>query len=134
VIFFSKIIQKILLLSIIITTLCGTYYKNTRNILDDITDIVNSVKNNPTKRIRNPVNPEEILSEKWEENPNLYNSFVKWINSLYDDLLLLKDESEIEEKLKAMFDEKIVKSLLDALEERSSIDENRNKLFLQVVF
>ena len=86
--------------SIIITTLCGNYYINQGNILGDITSIVDTIKTNPISRVYNPVNSEELLSEKWEENPILYNSFTRWIDFLHTDLQLLKGAKNTEEKLK----------------------------------
>ncbi|MDE0151705.1 MAG: nucleotidyltransferase [Bdellovibrionales bacterium] len=114
--------------SIIITTLCGNYYTSQRSIPDGLTNIVNTIKINPTPKVYNPINSEELLSEKWEENPILYNSFRTWIDSLYTDLQSLKDANNIEEKLKEMFGEKIVNPILDELKKRSLIHTNRKNL------
>ena len=114
--------------SIIITTLCGIYYINQGNILNNIISIVDTIKTNPTPRVYNPVNSEELLSEKWEENPILYNSFTGWIDFLHADLQLLKGVKNTEEKLKEMFGENIVKPILDELEERNFIHKNRSDL------
>ena len=89
--------------SIIITTLCGKYYKTLGSILDDMINIVDSIKRNPTKNIYNPINPQELLSEKWEKEPIIYNSFTKWVKSIHNDLELLKATKNIEKKLKEMF-------------------------------
>ena len=114
--------------SIIITTLCGKYYINQGNILNNIISIVDTIKTNPTSRVYNPVNSEELLSEKWEKNPSLYNRFAEWIDSLHTDLQSLKDEKNTEEKLRKMFGENIVKPILDELKERRFIHNNRSNL------
>ena len=114
--------------SIIITTLCGNYYINQGNILDSLISIINNIKANPNPIVSNPVNPKELLSEKWEANPTLYNSFITWINFLHTDLQLLKGSKDIEEKLKEMFGERIVSPILDELKERKFIHKNRSNL------
>ena len=114
--------------SIIITTLCGNYYTNQGNILDDMISIVDTIKTNPTPRVCNPINSEELLSEKWEENRTLYNSFMRWIDFLYADLRLLKGAEDTEEKLRKMFGETIVTPILDELRGRDLIHTKRKNL------
>ena len=118
--------------SIILTTLCGGYYKNRGNIFDEIVHIVNSIKANPSVEIYNPVNPLELLSEKWDKNPTLYNSFTEWINSLCVDLELLKSTENKEEKLKKMFGERIVKPILDELNTKKLIHKKQGKTFCYI--
>ena len=114
--------------SIIITTLCGNYYINQGSILDDMISIVGTVKGNPTTKVYNPVDSQELLSEKWAEDPMLHSSFTRWIDSLYTDLELLKATKNIEEKLKKMFGEKIVTPILDELRGRDLIHTKRKTL------
>lgn len=114
--------------SIILTTLCGEYYTNQGNILKSIAYIAENIKNRDVKEIYNPVNPKELLSEKWMENPELYNKFKDWIEALNTDLKILEKEEKLKETLLRMFGERITQPIFDELEGRESIHLNRKKL------
>ena len=115
--------------SIILTTLCGEYYVNQGNILKSIAYIADNIKNRDVKEVYNPVNPKELLSEKWRENPELYNKFKDWIETLNSDLEILEKEEKLKkETLLRMFGERITQPIFDELEGREGIHSNRKKL------
>ena len=114
--------------SIILTTLCGEYYESKETILDGMIHITDTIINKNIKEVYNPVNSKELLSEKWEENPELYTKFREWIQSLNNDLKDLQNREKLNENLSKMFGETIAKPVLDELEEREFIHKNRNNL------
>lgn len=118
--------------SIIITTLCGEYYKDQGSILDNMIYIVGVIGKASNIEVRNPVNPKELLSEKWKENPDLHKIFMSWIDSLLSDLQSLKNKENLDEKLKNMFGEKIMIPILDELEDRESIHIHKKRKTLSV--
>ena len=115
-------------LSIILTTLCGEYYIDQQNILDSMKHVINTIITKDTKEVYNPVNPEELFSEKWNESPELYNKFKCWVKTLEADLESLKEEENMKEILLRMFGENITQPILDELEKRESIYSNRKRL------
>ena len=116
--------------SIIITTLCGEYYINQGSIFNDMVHIVKTIKKNAPTKIGNPVNSQELLSEKWEKNPILHKKFTEWIIALNTDLETLKNKENLKEKFERMFGEKIMSPIFDELEDRNLIHKNRNNLFI----
>ena len=115
--------------SIILTTLCGEYYTaNKENILNSMIHITNVIINEKIMKVYNPVNSEELLSEKWEEKPKLYDKFIEWIKSVNIDLNNLKKEENLKEIFFKMFGETIAKPIINELKERENIHQNRSKL------
>ena len=113
--------------SIVLTTLCGEYYEDRGDILNGMIHITDRMIKTP-KEVYNPVNSEELLSEKWVENYKLYDKFIEWIEFLKSDLNTLKRGENLEKTLFKMFGETITKSILNELEEEDRIHVNRNKL------
>ena len=114
--------------SIILTTLCGEYYIDQHSILDSMKHIINTIIQKDTKEVYNPVNAKELLSEKWIENPELYNKFKNWIKILRADLESLTREENLKETILRMFGETITQPIFDELEKKESIYSNRNSL------
>ncbi len=114
--------------SIIVTTLCGEYYTNQQSILDSMNYIIESIRTKDSKEIYNPVNREELLSEKWNEDPGLYDEFTKWIKALSTDLKILKKEENLKETIIRMFGESITQPIIDELEKRENIHSSRKSL------
>lgn len=99
--------------SIILTTLAGMYYEGQDSEFATIDGIVNAIytdylKNSPFKKrieIPNPANPNEKFSDKWESQPELYESFIKFINDFkktWDELKKMQGLPEISEIMKKM--------------------------------
>ena len=101
--------------SIIITTLCRMSYKNENNILYAMKGITDCIIQQNICEVINPVNPKEVLSERWEKDLNLYNYFKKWIQSLCDDLRYLEtvSENQLSHRLIEMFGDRIITSILE---------------------
>lgn len=124
--------------SIILCTLMGNIsssYSDEIQIIQDFCTYVNGLivqsKGKPFE-IRNPV-VDEILSEKWAENPKIFFDFSKMINALAHDILKLKAATingDISSILKEMFGESITK---DVIKERvETINHSRKNGLLGV--
>lgn len=114
--------------SIILTTLCGEHYESAKdNILNEMIHITDIIIRKHIIKVYNPVDSEELLSEKWEEKPELCDKFIEWIKSLNTDLNNLKKEEDFKKIFSRMFGETITQPILDELKERSLIHKNRNK-------
>lgn len=103
--------------SIILTTIAGQLYDGEDSIFKSIDNIVTKIKNDIAisslhgeKKIQvlNPVNSSEDFTDKWEDEPNLFEHFKKFINHLGEEWDKLKreigviDEGQI---LKGLFSE-----------------------------
>ncbi len=74
-------------ISIIITTLTATAYRNQGDLLDALGAIIpgmrSSIDNrNGTWWVENPVNPQENFADKWNETPRKQELFFEWLESL----------------------------------------------------
>ncbi|WP_234943158.1 nucleotidyltransferase domain-containing protein [Priestia megaterium] len=102
-------------ISIVLTTIAGIVYQRQGSVNDTITCILNGIiEMAPEKgilKVQNPMNAEELLSERWETNPDLYNEFISFIQEFRDKWEALntsigsKGIVEISEILKEMFGE-----------------------------
>lgn len=69
-------------ISIVLTTLAGEFYGNQSSVNDAIEGILDGILNATQKgkiTVYNPQNKLEILSERWDEKPELYDSFLLFI-------------------------------------------------------
>ncbi|WP_298829955.1 nucleotidyltransferase [uncultured Planococcus sp.] len=69
-------------ISIVLTTLAGEFYGNQSSVNDAIEGILDGILNAAQKgkiTVYNPQNKLEILSERWDEKPELYDSFLLFI-------------------------------------------------------
>ncbi|MGL5151623.1 MAG: nucleotidyltransferase domain-containing protein, partial [Clostridium sp.] len=106
--------------SIVLTTLAGHYYYGEsseylaiNNILDRIIIAINNTGKKPLE-IFNPTNPDEKLSEKWDESPEDYLTFCTFIKTFKNQWrnifsLPITESSKI---LKDMFGENIITTVL----------------------
>lgn len=81
--------------SIIITTIAGQYYQGEESIFDTINNIIATIStrvNEPAGRLKilNPVNLQEDFTDKWDEEPEYYESFKKFAGHLYKEWQKLK--------------------------------------------
>lgn len=106
--------------SIVICTLMGyisSSYSNEVEIIDDFCRYVNGKINAAGEEpfeVRNPV-VDEVLTEKWEENPKNYEDFVQMMRSLTRDiqkLKLAKTNIDIVLQLKVMFGESVTNEVV----------------------
>ena len=106
--------------SIILTTLAGTLYQNQQSTLEALSYILEEVQKMITTspkllRVENPSNSDEILTEKWAENPKSYGAFKEWVDSFSLDLDFLATTQGIHKKnslLCEMFGEELAKKAL----------------------
>lgn len=128
--------------SIVLTTIAGEYYRGEDSIFTTIDSIVSQINQriciNPKNRIKvtNPVNPNEDFTDKWEHEPNYYNSFSKFIISLNSNWQNLKKEHGIIEEsniLKSIIGDDLYR---ESLKDQSLLVENyrkKGKLFTSTV-
>lgn len=104
--------------SIILTTISGQFYNGEDSIYRTIEDIITNIKSNISineynqKRLMvlNPVNKDEDFTDKWENEPELYDHFKKFIQHLVNEWKKLKHENSVENNsliLKGLFGESI---------------------------
>jgi len=124
--------QELAPISIILTTLAGSYYSGKTSINESLIFILNEIVKNIQNGYRrlvvlNPTNQNEDFSEKWDDNLNLYKSFVKWVinfQTLWIEVNNTSGIHSIARILKEMFGEDIINI---ALKEQAGFMENLRK-------
>jgi hypothetical protein len=100
--------------SIILTTIAGLFYNGEHSEYEAIKGIVNRANdaarrlNGQVLHIANPANPDEVFSDKWVNEPKLYQSFIQFIadfKELWDKIESTKGIHGVIEILKEMFGE-----------------------------
>lgn len=100
-------------ISIVLTTLAGEFYGKQPSVHDAIEGILDEILN-ATKSgkitVYNPMNKSEVLSERWNENPELYDSFLLFIRDFRGKWTEINDAKEkgfveVASLLKEMFGE-----------------------------
>jgi len=97
--------------SIILTTIFGNFYNSESSIFETIENVLlklDATKNNLRRiKVTNPKNPEEDFSEKWDDEPELYNYFLKFIDNMKLQWQKLKEENDYAQKeiMKSLFSE-----------------------------
>lgn len=106
--------------SIILTTIAGWNYKGDESIYLSLKNIIESLDerhfNGGRIRVLNPVNPQEDFSEKWDSNPILYKSFLRFSQNLkqqWTNLSLLRDENK-NKIMKSLFSEEAVNKAIQS--------------------
>lgn len=118
-------------ISIVLTTLAAQMYRGQTSVttaliavLDSIIHAVSQAENRLI--VLNPTNTDEDLSERWENNPKLYQNFVDWVYDFrgkMQELVDVRGIYRVEEKLKAMFGENLASRVVSDYAE--SIGEER---------
>jgi hypothetical protein len=112
--------------SIVLTTLAGRSYAGEPTTVGTFHVIAQRILNeaanaNGRLRVHNPANEEELLSEKWEESPESYERFLRWMNRLagrWSDLLTAEGIPAIRGIMAELFGEGLATSALEAHAER----------------
>lgn len=107
--------------SIVLTTLAGNYYtglaSTTEALLWILSEISAEVRRTPgVMRVLNPANPEENFAEKWEQDPEAYCKFVRYIDEFASDLRSLLDKpiaGGLSDGLEALFGRRAANHALD---------------------
>lgn len=98
-------------ISIILTTLAARAYNGETNVFDAISNIISNMENyicindKGEYEICNPTNNEENFADRWNENPDKPEAFVRWLKKAKKDII--EDPLEFVEglpKLKEQFE------------------------------
>lgn len=98
-------------ISIILTTLAARAYNGETNVFDAISNIISNMENyicindKGEYEICNPTNSEENFADRWNENPDKPEAFVRWLKKAKKDIT--EDPLEFVEglpKLKEQFE------------------------------
>ncbi|MGG0657251.1 SMODS domain-containing nucleotidyltransferase [Rummeliibacillus pycnus] len=126
-------------ISIVLTTLSGHAYNGQVSVNETISHILNQILlliSESEKRlvVLNPSNEKEDLSERWDGQPELYQSFVQFIRDFkisWQQVNALQGLDEIAEKLKQMFGENIINQTLK--EQAEHLEKARSNKGLAVL-
>jgi len=108
-------------ISIVLTTLAAQAYRGQPSVseamLAALDGIIISIPNVAAGRLRvlNPTNAGEDLSERWDDNPEAYFAFVKWMNSFrtdWQELLNVRGIQNVKTVLERMFGERVAKEVV----------------------
>ncbi|MCK9308913.1 MAG: nucleotidyltransferase [Candidatus Cloacimonetes bacterium] len=123
--------------SIIITTLAASYYNNEDNIISALSRAVTGINAlNDDFILKNPAHPDEIFTDKWNNEPEKRVEFNRWKAQLYRDYsdLVSGDSTRIQKAMYSAFDESVVKEAAYNLTNRGSTPSvlYDNKPFVQI--
>lgn len=107
-------------ISIILTTLAGMRYEGQASVNKALafilSEIVGNIPNGGRRLVvLNPTNRDEDFSEKWDDNPALYGSFVQWVkefNMRWMEVNATRGIHNIARILKVMFGETVTEIAL----------------------
>ncbi len=109
--------------SIILTTLAGHLYEGERWSTDALATILTKiVKATRGRRLQlyNPVNDQELISERWEDEPDSYDAFrdaVREFQERWLDLIHSTGVPAITKELQELFGEPVVRAFREAVEQ-----------------
>ncbi len=100
--------------SIILTTLAGQFYDREGTIYETVNNIVSRMHQAAKYgvegfKVYNPVNRDEEFTDKWQDEPKLFNRFLDFVKDFKQTWEAIKRESDISEseyELKTMFGER----------------------------
>lgn len=124
--------------SIVITTLAGTWYTGEPTVYQAVDGILarwqTLIDATPgILTVRNPSNTDEVLSERWNQNPRLYTEFKGWVREMrrqWSELQSVISNKRVNELLENMFGDKPTKSAIEA--QAMAINEARGSKDLAV--
>jgi hypothetical protein len=107
-------------ISIVLTTLAGTYYSGEPHPLLALRSIVHSINGAiplvGRLKVCNPANPFEDLSERWDSEPKAYTAFVSAVQDLERRIIDLESARGIADgakRFEALFGERVVKDAVE---------------------
>jgi hypothetical protein len=133
----AKLPEKERPISVVLTTLAARFYHGnpspTVALLQVLEAIISAIADEPGERliVLNPTNENEDLSERWENQPELYQTFVDWIHGFRQDLQDLTEVRglhNVEAKLKEMFGENLTKGVMAEFAEQIDIKRRNGSL------
>lgn len=121
--------------SILLTTLSGHFYDGEGEYAEALAGILNTIvlaSRSQKLELYNPVNPEELLSERWRDSPDSYDAFVKAVSGFRDrwnDLIRSRGIHNISAELIKLFGEPVPQAIKEAY---APVSEARadNKLYI----
>lgn len=107
-------------ISIIITTLAARAYNNEPTLYDALFKLLDNMPNyiegeTGSRKIYNPVNPEENFADKWEEYPERESNFYTWLTKAKEDFIEIFNTNGFQksvENLRESFGERLVNDAL----------------------
>lgn len=123
--------------SILLTTLAGKKYRGQASIKNALSEIVAGIRRdiamaNGRLLIFNPANTTEELSERWKNDPELYEEFVEWVKQ-FDQIWMEINQSiglqKISKLLGQMFGEEITEYAIK--EQAEFVEAARKKRILR---
>lgn len=133
----SHLAEKERPISVVLTTLAARFYTGAHSptvaLLQVLEAIINAIDDESAERliVLNPTNENEDLSERWENQPELYQTFVDWVHGFRQDLQDLTEVRglhNIEAKLKEMFGESLTKDVMIEFAEQINIKRQNGSL------
>lgn len=123
--------------SIVLTTLMGDHYYGEQsvssNLLSSVDAILGSLPEDGKLHVTNPSDPQESLSERWEDDDEKYEAFVdgmRILRSQLGELIASDDMGRRSAILQRMFGEKVTKEAFT--EQARTIEEFRNSQKMKV--
>ncbi|HEX3125822.1 MAG TPA: nucleotidyltransferase [Thermoanaerobaculia bacterium] len=124
-------------ISIVLTTLAGTYYSGEPHPLLALRSIVRSINEAIPAvgrlKVCNPANPFEDLSERWDNDPEAYRAFVGAMQDLEGRIIDLESARGIADgakRLEALFGERVAKEAV--VRQAKALEEARRSSSLGV--
>lgn len=128
--------EKVQPVSVVLTTLAGHAYGGERDVYDALLTIVRRmVAGIPAQgvlQVFNPVNPAELLSERWQSDRAAYAAYVAWIRHFCNQLEALQNVRmpKLAEELKKIFGDNAVHAAVKDV--MSTIEKARGNGELQM--
>ena len=120
-------------ISIVLTTLAARNYDGNTSLIEALVNILERIDGEIKSAdadgkdriiILNPTNKDEDLSERWENDSDLYKVFVNWIENFRQLIAELRQQpglQEVTKHLEKMFGENVAKSVIEDYVKRVSV-------------
>lgn len=118
-------------ISIVLTTLATYHYGGELSVTDSMSCVIKGIVASipPSGRrltVRNPSNPGEDLSERWDDNPATYQAFVTGLLHLqktWDAILSQRGIPQIAKLLETLFGETVTKAVI--VDQAKQLEQSR---------
>ena len=126
-------------ISVVLTTLAGLHFNGQDSVSAALMEILDKIVGElPASNFRlvvlNPVNQDEDLSEKWDENPEAYRVFAKGITELRDQVHAIVEPQSLDllcKKLSNVFGEDVSKTAITRFGRDLEQSRNTGSLYVQ---
>lgn len=135
-VFCKKLPEKQKPISMLITIMAAELYNNEENVFDALSNILIKMPGYLEQhkdiygnyKIVNPIDKEEVFTDKWKEHPERMHVFIDWSNHVREDLIygaLEEDRTTYVQRLKPIFNEFVGKSY-ELIGEKDQINQQNN--------